>query len=157
MENIIYFHNSQRKYQLPDGIKEKIADAFESVLDNEKIHDDFEVSVTFVNDKRIRVINNEFRGIDKSTDVLSFPMGENGEYDLNPETQKYMLGDVIISLEHAIKQADEFGHSIHREIVYLAVHSFLHLLGYDHVNDENEAKVMRQKEELTMKHIGLER
>lgn len=157
MENIIYFHNSQRKYQLPDGIKEKIAYAFESVLDNEKLYDDFEVSVTFVNDKRIKVINNEFRGIDKSTDVLSFPMGENGEYDKNPETNKYILGDVIISLEHAIKQAEEFGHSIHREVVYLAVHSFLHLLGYDHVNDENEAKIMRQKEELTMKHIGLER
>ena len=157
MENIIYFHNSQRKYQLPDGVKEKIAEAFESVLDNEKHYDDFEVSVTFVNDKRIKVINNEFRGIDKSTDVLSFPMGENGEYDKNPETNKYILGDVIISLEHAIKQAEEFGHSIHREIVYLAVHSFLHLLGYDHVNDENEAKIMRQKEELTMKHIGLER
>ena len=157
MENIIYFHNLQRKYQLPDGIKEKIAYAFESVLDNEKLYDDFEVSVTFVNDKRIKVINNEFRGIDKSTDVLSFPMGENGEYDKNPETNKYILGDVIISLEHAIKQAEEFGHSIHREVVYLAVHSFLHLLGYDHVNDENEAKIMRQKEELTMKHIGLER
>lgn len=157
MENIIYFHNSQRKYQLPDGIKEKIAYAFESVLDNEKLYDDFEVSVTFVNDKRIKVINNEFRGIDKSTDVLSFPMGENGKYDKNPETNKYILGDVIISLEHAIKQAEEFGHSIHREVVYLAVHSFLHLLGYDHVNDENEAKIMRQKEELTMKHIGLER
>ena len=157
MENIIYFHNSQRKYNLPDGIKEKIADAFESVLDNEKLYDDFEVSVTFVNDKRIRIINNEFRDIDKSTDVLSFPMGENGEYDKNPETNKYMLGDVIISLEHATKQAEEFGHSIHREIVYLAVHSFLHLLGYDHVNNEDEAKIMREKEELTMKFVGLER
>ena len=157
MENIIYFHNSQRKFNLPDGIKEKIADAFETVLDNEKLYDDFEVSVTFVNDKRIKDINNEFRGIDKSTDVLSFPLGVDGEYDKNPETQKYMLGDVIISLEHAIKQADEFGHSIHREIVYLAVHSFLHLLGYDHVNDQDEAKIMRMKEELTMKHIGLER
>lgn len=157
MGNIIYFHNSQRKYKLPDGIKDKISNAFESVLSNEKLCDDFEVSVTFVNDKRIRIINNEFRCIDKSTDVLSFPMGENGEYDINPETNKYMLGDVIISLEHAIKQAEEFGHSIHREIVYLAVHSFLHLLGYDHVNDESEAKIMRQKEELTMKQIGLER
>lgn len=157
MENIIYFHNSQRKFELPNGIKEKIADAFESVLDNEKLNDDFEVSVTFVNDKRIRTINNEFRGIDKSTDVLSFPMGEDGHYDINPETNKYMLGDVIISLEHSHKQAQEFGHSIYREIVYLAVHSFLHLLGYDHVNDENEAKIMREKEELTMKNIGLER
>ena len=157
MENIIYFHNSQRKYELPEGIKEKIADAFESVLDNEKLYDDFEVSVTFVNDRRIRAINNEFRGIDKSTDVLSFPMGENGEYDKNPETDKYMLGDVIISIEHAIKQAQEFGHSIHREVVYLAVHSFLHLLGYDHVDNEEQARVMRKKEELTMSHVGLER
>ena len=157
MENIIYFHNYQRKYKLPDGVKEKIATAFESVLDNEKNYDDFEVSVTFVNDRRIRTINKEFRGIDKSTDVLSFPMGEDGKYDKNPETQKLVLGDVIISLEHATKQAQEFGHSIHREIVYLAVHSFLHLLGYDHVNNEDEAKIMREKEELTMKRVGLER
>ena len=142
---------------MPDGVKEKIATAFESVLDNEKNYDDFEVSVTFVNDRRIRTINKEFRGIDKSTDVLSFPMGEDGKYDKNPETQKLVLGDVIISLEHATKQAQEFGHSIHREIVYLAVHSFLHLLGYDHVNNEDEAKIMREKEELTMKRVGLER
>ena len=157
MENIIYFHNSQRKYPLPEGIKEKIAEAFESVLDNEKMYHDCEVSVTFVNDKRIRTINNEFRGIDKSTDVLSFPLGENGVYDTNPETGKYMLGDVVISLEHAFKQADLFGHSEYREIVYLAVHSFLHLMCYDHVDDEAQAKIMRSKEELTMKKVGLER
>ena len=157
MENIIYFHNNQRKYKLPEGIKGKISDAFESVLDNEKMQHDCEVSVTFVNDKRIRTINKEFRSIDKSTDVLSFPMGENGEYDINPETDRYMLGDVVISLEHAFEQANQFGHSEYREIVYLSVHSFLHLLGYDHVDNENDAKIMREKEELTMKNVGLER
>ncbi len=157
MANIIYFHNSQRKCKLPVGIKEKIAEAFESVLDNENIEFDAEVSVTFVSDKKIKEINNEFRNIDRSTDVLSFPMGEDGEYDINPETNKYMLGDVIISLEHAYSQAAEYGHSEYREIVYLAVHSFLHLLGYDHINNEQEARIMREKEEKTMKSIGLER
>ncbi len=157
MNNKIYFLNAQRKVRLPEGIKEKIMSAFNTVLLNEGIIKDSEISVTFVSNKRIREINKEFRNIDRSTDVLSFPLGENSEYDINPETDRLMLGDVVISLEHAVQQADEYGHKIEREIVYLSVHSMLHLLGYDHVDDQKEAKIMRKKEESVMKIIGLER
>lgn len=155
--NLIYFMNSQRKVKLDKKIRDKIQSAFDTALEVEGIIEPAEISVTFVSDKRIKEINTEFRKINKSTDVLSFPMGENGEYDKNPETDNLMLGDVVISLEHAVSQAEEFGHSVDREIVYLAVHSIFHLLGYDHVNDEAEAKVMRAKEETVMKKIGLER
>ena len=155
--NLIYFINSQRKVKLDKKIRNKIQSAFDTALEVESIVEPAEISVTFVSDKRIKEINCEFRNIDKSTDVLSFPMGEKGEYDKNPETDNLMLGDVVISLEHAICQAEEFGHSVDREIVYLAVHSIFHLLGYDHVNNEAEAKVMRAKEETVMKKIGLER
>ena len=114
-----------------------------------------DVSVTFVEPEEIQELNRTYRDKDAVTDVLSFPQFEDlSELD---ELDEICLGDVVICLERAKEQAEEFGHSIHREVVYLAVHSFLHLLGYDHVNDENEAKIMRQKEELTMKHIGLER
>lgn len=155
--NLIYFINSQRKVKLDKKIRNKIQSAFDTALEVEGIVEPAEISVTFVSDKRIKEINCEFRNIDKSTDVLSFPMGENGVYDKNPETDNLILGDVVISLEHAVSQAEEFGHSVDREIVYLAVHSIFHLLGYDHVNDEAEAKVMRAKEEIVMKKIGLER
>lgn len=156
MSGYIYFVNSQRKHQLPDGIKDKIREAFDSVLKNEGVSDDAEITVTFVGDRKIRELNRQFRNIDRSTDVLSFPLGENGVYDTDPETERLMLGDVVISLEHAFSQAEEFGHSADREIVYLSVHSMLHLLGYDHM-DPTEASVMREKEEKTMTEIGLER
>ena len=156
MSGYIYFVNSQRKRLLPDGIKDKIREAFDSVLKNEGISDDAEITVTFVGDRKIRELNRQFRNIDRSTDVLSFPLGENGVYDTDPETERLMLGDVVISLEHAFSQAEEFGHSADREIVYLSVHSMLHLLGYDHM-DPTEASVMREKEEKTMTEIGLER
>ena len=97
-----------------------------------------------------------FRNINSSTDVLSFPLGDNGEYDVNPENGCLMLGDVIISIDHAIAQADMFGHSLDREIAYLTVHSLFHLLGYDHVDEGEEKKIMRKKEEEALKLINLD-
>jgi len=84
-------------------------------------------------------------------------MGENGIYDLNPETGALMLGDIVLSLEHAVAQAEEFGHSFEREAAYLTVHSMLHLLGYDHVNSIEEQKVMRCHEEQVMELLDLRR
>ncbi len=112
------------------------------------------VSVTFVDEEEIRELNKEYRDVDKVTDVLSFPQFD----DLNdvPEKGEICIGDVVICPEQALLQADDFGHSPERELVYLFVHSIFHLLGYDHM-EENEKEEMRSKEELIMSKIGLER
>ena len=141
---------------LPTGTKALIRNACKSVLKIENFTESAEINISFVDDESIREINKEFRNIDKSTDVLSFPMGDNGEYDVNPENGCKMLGDVVISVEHAISQAELFGHSNEREIGYLTVHSVLHLLGYDHVDEAEEKKIMRSKEEEALSLLGLE-
>ena len=87
--------------------------------------------------------------------MLSFPLGENGEYDDNPKTGALMLGDIVISVETALRQADLYGHGIQREIAFLTVHSMLHLLGYDHVNGGMEQAIMREKEEAVLDALGL--
>lgn len=155
MSGYIYFVNSQRKRLLPDGIKDKIREAFDSVLKNEGVSDDAEITVTFVGDRKIRELNRQFRNIDRSTDVLSFPLGENGVYDKNPATGANMLGDIVISLDHAYSQAELYGHGLEREIAFLTVHSMLHLLGYDHVNGGLEKAIMREKEEKILDDLGL--
>ena len=127
----------------------------EYTLDYEKFGNNAEVDVSIVDDNEIREINNEFRNIDKETDVLSFPLGQDGIYDENPITKALMLGDIVISIDRAIKQADLYGHSLQREIAFLTVHSMLHLLGYDHVNGGMEEKIMREKEEAVLKNLGL--
>ena len=118
---------------------------------------DGQVTVTITDNEGIRAFNKEFRDIDAPTDVLSFPLGEDGEYDQNPATGAYMLGDIVISLERAKAQAEEYGHTFQREVGYLTVHSMLHLLGYDHVEGGLEAVRMREKEEAVMRSIGLPR
>ena len=111
--------------------------------------------VTLVNDDMIKEMNKKFRNIDSSTDVLSFPLGENGEYDTNPETGAKMLGDIVISVEHALSQANLYGHGIEREVAFLTVHSMLHLLGYDHEKGGLERTIMREKEEQVLDALGL--
>lgn len=152
----VNFLNSQRKTKLPINTKELVISAIKASLDTEEFFDDCEVNVTFVSDNKIKEINKSFRNINASTDVLSFPLGENGEYDINPENGCVMLGDVIISIDHAIAQAELFGHTLDREIAYLTVHSLFHLLGYDHVDEAEEKRIMRQKEEAALKLINLE-
>ncbi|MBR5473437.1 MAG: rRNA maturation RNase YbeY [Clostridia bacterium] len=148
--------NAQDDTKIPVGTKLLVRKACVATLVEENFPDNAEVDVTFVNDEQIREYNNQFRNIDKSTDVLSFPLGEDGVYDTNPETGNKMLGDVVISIDHALAQADLFGHGLRREIGYLTVHSMLHLLGYDHVNGGMEKTVMREKEEVILKKLGLE-
>ena len=113
------------------------------------------VSVILVKKRKIHEINRDYRGIDRPTDVLSFPLGENGEYDVNPATGAFLLGDIVISAETAVRQADLYGHGLEREIAFLTVHSMLHLLGYDHVNGGMEQAVMREKEEAILTNLGL--
>ena len=152
----VNFLNKQKILPLPNGTKALVRNACKAVLQTENFTESAEINISFVDDESIRQINNEFRNIDKSTDVLSFPMGENGEYDVNPENGCKMLGDVVISVEHAVSQAELFGHSNEREIGYLTVHSVLHLLGYDHVDEAEEKKIMRAKEEEALSLLGLE-
>lgn len=148
--------NIQKSRAIPVGTKLLVRKACVATLVEEKFLHNAEVEVTFVNDDQIREYNKKFRDIDKSTDVLSFPLGDNGVYDTNPATNNKMLGDIVISIDHAFAQADLFGHGLRREIAYLTVHSMLHLLGYDHVNGGMEKTVMREKEEVILKKLGLE-
>ena len=106
---------------------------------------------------RIKEINNEFRNINKSTDVLSFPLGENGVYDINYSNGAKQLGDIVISVEKAVSQAEEYGHSLTREIAFLTVHSVLHLLGYDHVTSEQDEKEMFKKQEEVLSILDIKR
>ncbi len=123
------------------------------------------VHVTVTDDEGIRTLNREHRGIDKPTDVLSFPLldwvdgaGDLPErWDYDPDTRSVELGDVVLSYERAKAQAEQFGHSAARECGYLTVHSVLHLLGYDHVDDEPRRRRMRRKEEEIMASLGLSR
>ncbi len=151
----VNINNNQNNKHIPVGTKLLVRKSCIATLIEESFAENAEVNVTFVNDEQIRVYNNEFRNIDKSTDVLSFPLGENGEYDTNPETGCKMLGDVVISIDHALAQAELYGHGLRREIAYLTVHSMLHLLGYDHVNNDLEKVVMREKEEQILEKLGL--
>ena len=151
----VNFANMQRKMKLPINAENLVTAAIDSVLNLEQFKDNTEVNVSFVSDRKIKEINSAFRNINKSTDVLSFPTSDSGEYDVNPENDFLILGDVIISIEHAYKQAELFGHSLDREIAYLTVHSVLHLLGYDHIDEAEEKRVMRDKEEAALENIGL--
>ena len=149
--------NNQKAVKIPTGIRMLIRRCCNAVLTQQKFVGPAEVNVSFVDDAEIRRLNSEFRNIDASTDVLSFPLGMEGNYDVNPETGAKMLGDIVISVEHAVKQANDYGHSFQREMGYLTVHSMLHLLGFDHVGGGLEAVKMRENEESVMNMLGLPR
>lgn len=148
----IIFEEGQSESQ---SILDKMETAALRALELEEIDDErIEISVTFVSPEEIQEINKQFRDIDKVTDVLSFPQFDDFE-DL-PEFGEIALGDVVICTEKAKEQAEEFGHSIEREIIYLFVHSICHLLGYDHM-EEDEKRVMRAREEEIMEYVDLKR
>lgn len=153
----VIIQNQQKAVKIPTGMRMLIRRSCAAVLDNQNFTDPAEVVVTFVDDDAIHQLNAQFRNIDRSTDVLSFPLGENGKYDLDPETQALQLGDIVISVEHALRQSEEYGHSFEREMSFLTVHSVLHLLGFDHVNGGMEAAIMRDTEDAVMTALGVER
>lgn len=117
-----------------------------------------EVSVTFTDDESIRAINRDYREKDQATDVISFSMEEQGEDEVAiiGETGPRLLGDIIISVERTKLQAEEYGHSFERELGFLAVHGFLHLLGYDHMNEQDEKKMFGRQEEI-LSSLGVTR
>lgn len=153
----IFLSNEQDKLDPPQDIEKLIEDCTAAALEEEGIDDTAEVSVTFVDNEGIRQLNNEHRGIDRETDVLSFPLGDDDGYEIDPDNDAIMLGDIVISLEKAAQQAEEYGHSYRREVAFLITHSLFHLLGYDHVNDEEEEKEMFGKQEKVLDKLGITR
>ena len=149
--------NDQKAIKIPTGIRLLVRRCCNAVLTLEGFSGSVEVSVKFVDDEQIHELNKKFRNVDSSTDVLSFPLGENGVYDINHDTGAKLLGDIVISIEHAFAQAEQYNHSLQREIGFLTVHSMLHLLGYDHVEGGMEAVRMREKEEKALTLLGLKR
>lgn len=153
----VIISDEQKEITVPRGIRMLIRRCCNAVLQAEKFGSDAEVSVSFVDNKRIHELNAQYRNVDRETDVLSFPMGENGEYDTNMDTGAKILGDIVISVPKAMEQAKAYNHSLQREIGFLTVHSMLHLLGYDHENGGIEQVHMREKEEEVLTKIGLKR
>lgn len=153
----VIISNEQKKVKIPTGIRLLIRRCCHAVLELEGFKDSAEVSVTFVDNERIHELNKQYRNIDRETDVLSFPLGENGEYDINHDTGAKLLGDIVISAEKAVEQAELYNHPLQREIGFLTVHSMLHLLGYDHELGGLEEVHMREKEETVLTQIGWKR
>lgn len=147
--------NKQKNVKIPTGLRMLIRRCCNAVLKMEHFEGSVEVSVTLVNNKEIKELNAIHRNKDKVTDVLSFPMGEDGKYDTDPTTGAKILGDIVISMEMAVEQAERFGHSLQREVGYLTAHSMLHLLGYDHEDNGLQRIRMREKEEQVMTQLGL--
>lgn len=150
----IIFEDRQDFVKLDQDIMDKIEAVILEVLAYEGYDDDYEVSLSFVSNDEIREINRDYRNIDKVTDVLSFPMYDGEEVDV--DFGAISLGDIVISIERAADQAKDFGHSLEREVYFLVCHSMFHLLGYDHMEEE-EAKEMHAKEEDVLSQLGITR
>ena len=142
-------------------------DVMEAVLDQEECPYEAQISLVLTDDDTIHSTNKEFRGIDRATDVLSFPMVdfpspadysvlEEDDSCFHPESGELILGDIMISVPRAVEQAREYGHSVKREYAFLIAHSMLHLLGYDHMEDE-ERLLMEEKQEQALKYLHIER
>lgn len=144
----VLFDNRQDIMEITDDSFKAIEKAIEFVIKAEELEEDFEVSVSFVTNEEIKELNKEFRNVDSETDVLSFPMDDE-EFE-----GVIILGDIVLSTQRIIEQANDFGHSLEREMAYLTVHSMLHLLGYDHMNGD-EKEEMRSREKEIMKELQI--
>lgn len=133
----------------------------QAVLNMEECNFDAEISFTFTDNEGIREINRDYRDIDRTTDVLSFPMLEFGDDEIDAEFETenglVVLGDIVISLERAAEQAKELNHSLRRELAFLVAHSMLHLLGYDHVDDNEGERTMIEKQNKVLNELGITR
>lgn len=153
---MIYFSTGTDKYVITHKLKMLIRSAILATLAYEGYGQVCEVSVTLTDNEGIQAVNKEYRGIDRPTDVLSFPLTDFNGGDEPPVNEPTVsLGDIILSLERAEEQAKEFGHSFEREAAFLSVHSTLHLLGYDHeTSDEDDADMRRRQREI-LEAMGL--
>lgn len=166
---MIYVENGQDKILWTEQEEELLKTIIDFAVKEEKVKYKYQISVVLVDNEEIRTINREHRKIDKVTDVLSFPMLDYPEgrvfKDVYEETEfdssmldgeELVLGDIVLSLEKAEEQSKEYEHSFRREILYLVIHSVLHLLGYDHMNEEDKVK-MREREEYILSKFSLNR
>lgn len=152
---IISLENDQDIVEIPEKLEQLLSDGLNAVAKLHGLGEHEEVDITIVSDEEIHALNRDYRNVDRATDVLSFALDEDGgEPELVGGPEVHLLGDIIISAETATRQAEEFGHGLEREIVYLAVHGLLHLLGYDHMQEEDKV-VMRAKEEEALREIKL--
>ena len=150
---IIY--QAEPEVQAPASLETQIKTAITTALNAQDIDLPCEINVLVTGSDGIQDINSPMRSVDQPTDVLSFPMGEGGNYDVNHETGARILGDIVISIPKAMEQAKTYGHTLEREIGYLTAHSMLHLLGYDHEEGGMARVRMREKEERVMRELGL--
>lgn len=150
----IILDNRQDYMEISEDLMKKIEAVIKATLDYEDYDDDYEVSLSFVTNDEIQELNKNFRGIDRATDVLSFPMLTEDDFGI--EYEELSLGDIVVSTQRAKEQAEEFGHSIEREVCFLVCHSMFHLLGYDHM-EEDEAKDMHAREKEVLDNLGITR
>ena len=156
----VVISNDQKAVKIPTGIRMLIRRCCHAVLELENFEGSAEVSVRFVDNEQIRELNKQYRNIDKETDVLSFPMFEKDELVQKIKEKSFehedVLGDIVISIPKVEEQAKEYGHSFEREFAYMIVHGFYHLMGYDHIKEEDKA-IMRPKEEKVLNKLGITR
>lgn len=158
---MIYIDNRQEKFQVTKDFEQTLEEVIDYAVKRETDLEDYQISVIFVENEEIRKINNAQRNIDRETDVLSFPMLEYEQqkvykecylnYDFDDsyfDEDSLILGDVVLSLEKVQEQSTEFNHSFIREAAYLTVHSVLHLLGYDHMDEDDKIKMRKREEEI---------
>ncbi|MBP1925450.1 putative rRNA maturation factor [Sedimentibacter acidaminivorans] len=145
----VLFDNRQDFMEIKEENMKAVEKAINATIEFEQAEGNFEVSVSFVTNEEIKELNRIYRNVDSDTDVLSFPMDDEEDQE-----GVIMLGDVILSTQKIIEQAKNFGHSLEREMIYLTVHSMLHLLGYDHMM-EDEKEEMRDREKEVMKSLQL--
>jgi probable rRNA maturation factor len=151
----VNYINDQDKFNIPEDMEPLLENLIMRVVEEEGLEKFSEVSVLFVDNEKIRVMNRDYRDKDSVTDVLSFPQYEDVLTESENEVH-VLLGDIVISLERAMEQAEDFGHSLTRELCYLTVHSMFHLFGYDHMTEEDK-KIMRAKEEKILTAAGITR
>ena len=151
----VLIDNRQEEIKVDEALEAFVVQVVEEVIAYEQCEEEFEVSISFVNNQEMRSLNKEYRNIDKETDVLSFPLVEFIEEKLNTEDEdaeyieeEIALGDIVISMEKAVEQSEEYGHSFKRELAFLLVHGMLHLLGYDHDEEASEGEMFDKQEEI---------
>lgn len=157
MINKVLISDRQNKVKIPSGTRLLVRRCCNAVLANENFPYSAEVGVSFVDNDEIRKLNAEHRGKDAVTDVLSFPIFEDGKYMPNAETGVVTLGDIVLSVEKAVEQAGMYSHTFQREVAYLTVHSMLHLLGHHHEAGGIQEVHMREREEHILKQLGVPR